>query len=261
MAPSNTPRPTNAERRATAREQARQMREAQAKKEKRNRQILVVVLVVVMAVVAVAVTVIIGQAGRSQLDSVTSPAGADDAGGIVVGADGVGVANADAPVVRIYSDFMCPFCAQFEIVNGPVFDEVRLDGDATVVYHPVAFLNRFSMGTLYSTRSAQAVAAVAEDAPEQFVEFWNALFLAQPAENTPGLSDEQIAQIAVGVGVPQEVADTFTEGRFNDWVDAASEQATRDLPRPATPTVVIEGEVWEGDWRDPENLRAAILGG
>lgn len=260
MPTSNTPRATKAERREAAREEARRLKEEQAKREKRNRIILIGTLVGVLALIVVAAVVIIGQSQKSALEDVASPAGANEAGGIVVGADGVGSANDGAPAVQVYSDFMCPYCGQFELTNGAMLDELAAGGEATVVYHPVAFLDRFSNGTNYSTRAAQAVAVVADQAPEQFTAFYRALFENQPAENTPGLSDDEIAAIAVGVGVPQEVADSFVDGTFTDWVAAASNQATEDLEQPATPTIIIDGEVYTGDWRNTDDLRAAIVG-
>lgn len=260
MSPSDTPRQTKAERRDAAREEARRLKEEQARRERRNRLLLVSGLVALVALVVVAVVAIIGSGGTKSLADVESPAGSDASGGIVTGADGVGSTNDGAPTVQVYSDFLCPFCALFEGVNGPVLAAAAADGRATVIYHPVAFLDRLSEGTAYSTRAAQAAAVVADAAPEQFVAFQEALFANQPEENTPGLTDEQIAQIAVDAGVPQDVADTFVDGRFTDWVTAATAQASADLDRPATPTVLIDGEVWAGDWQDPAALEDAIGG-
>ncbi len=259
MATSNTPRPTKAERREAAREEARRLREEQAKREKRNRIILIGTIVAVLALIAVAAVVIIGQSQKSALDDVASPAGANESGGIVVGAEGVGSANDGAPTVQVYADFMCPYCGQFELTNGVMLEDLADAGQATVVYHPLAILDRFSNGTNYSTRAAQAAAVVADQAPEQFTAFYRALFENQPAENTDGLSDEEIASIAVGVGVPQAVADTFTEGVFNDWVAAATSQASDDGVT-GTPTILIDGEAFTGDWRNTDDLRAAIVG-
>ncbi len=259
MSSTSDPRPTKAERRDAARQQARALREAQVKREKRNKMILIVSIIVVVTIIGVSVAFILGQAGRSGVAGADAPAGADASGGIVVGAGGVGEPTPGAPEVRVYSDFMCPFCGLFETTNGAMLEELRLAGEATVVYHPVAFLDRFSNGTKYSTRSAQAAAVVADSAPEHFTEFWLALFANQPAEDTPGLSDDEISALAVGVGVPQEVADTFVDGRFDGWVESATNQATEDLPRPATPTILINGTLFGGDWQKTETLRQAIL--
>jgi protein-disulfide isomerase len=260
MTTSNTPRPTKAERRESAREQARLLREAQEKRERRNRLLLIGGLVVAVALIAVAVFSIIGAGQTKDLADVAAPANTDGKGGVIVGADGVGTATEGAPVVDVYADFMCPVCSQFEEINGPMLEELRQSGQATLQMHPVAILDRFSEGTAYSTRSAQAAAVVADAAPEQFLAFWQALFDNQPAENTPGLSDEEIAGIAVDAGVPQAVADTFTEGRFTDWVTAATELAATEHQPFGTPTVIVDGTKFEGDWSNPENLRAAIVG-
>jgi protein-disulfide isomerase len=64
------------------------------------------------------------------------------------------------------------------------------------VVHSVSILDRLSDGSEYSTRAASASAWVADRAPEQFSAFHESLFADQPEENTPGLSDEQIAQVA-----------------------------------------------------------------
>jgi protein-disulfide isomerase len=256
---STEPRLTKADRREAAREQARALREAQAKREKRNKLLIITGIVVLVTIIGVSVASILFQAGRPGLAGADAPAGADASGGIVVGVGGVGEPTAQAPEVRVYSDFICPFCGLFETTNGPMLEELRASGEATVIYHPVAFLDNFSNGTKYSTRAAQAAAVVADAAPERFTDFWLALFENQPPENTPGLSDDEIAALAVAVGVPQEVADTFVDGRFTRWVASASSQATDDLPRPATPTVLINGSLFEADWQDPENLRQAIL--
>ena len=59
------------------------------------------------------------------------------------------------------------------------------------------------------------------------------------ARNARTHSDAQIAQIAVSVGVPQEVADTFVDGEFVDWVHAATEQASIDGVT-GTPSVMVD---------------------
>lgn len=199
-----------------------------------------------------------GTAGEVVTGPSGAPAGANADGGIVVGVDGVGRYTPGAPVVLIYTDYMCPYCAQFEAANGAMLEDLRVNGLLTVVHHPVAFLDRYSEGTRYSTRAAQAVAVVADAAPEALTAFHAALLEQQPEEGTPGLTDPRIAQVALAVGVPKAVAGTFTEGRFAEWVATASQRAA-DAGVPGTPAIVVEGEVFEGDWRDPAALRAAIL--
>lgn len=262
---STPPRPTKAVRRDEARAEALRLREEQQKTARRQRTIAVGALVVGLAVVATVVAVILGQGKSASLDDVAAPPGATASGGIPVGADGIagttdGSAD-DATTVTLYSDFMCPVCGAFESLNGPVLDEYRERGDIVVEYHPVSILDRASAGTAYSTRAANAAAVVAEQAPEAFVAFMTALFTDQPAENTAGLSDDEIAQRAVDAGVPADVAATFVDGKFTDWVTASTDQASKDLGQLGTPTILIDGKNLtdlQVDWRVEGALAGAI---
>src|SRR5699024_571909 len=139
-------------------------------------------------------------------------------GGIPFGAEGAGSTNEGAPEVDIYLDFMCPYCGDFEQVNGPDLAQAAADGEATIIYHPLNYLDRFSEGTEYSTRTAAAFADVATEAPDQARDFMAALFAQQPEEGSAGLTDEEITEIAVEAGVPQDVADGMTDGTYTEWV-------------------------------------------
>ena len=104
---------------------------------------------------------------------------------------------ADAVVVDVYLDYMCPYCAMFEAINGAIAGRAAGGRDDVVVaYHPVSILDRLSMGTGYSTRAATAAALVADQAPETFDAFNAAMFASQPGESTEGLTDAAIAGIA-----------------------------------------------------------------
>ena len=197
------------------------------------------------------------------------PQGSTESGGIPVGPEGVAGtvdgAAANVVVVSVYVDYMCPYCGQFEQVNGPILDQLRGDGTIVVEYHPVSILDEASLGTAYSTRAAAAAALVADQAPEAFVAFNTALFATQPAENTAGLTDPEIATLARGAGVPEAVASTIESGAyltgpgsFVNWVGAATDRAAQDLGRLATPTVLIDGAPLNADWAAPGALAQAI---
>src|SRR5699024_6005266 len=119
---------------------------------------------------------------------------------------------------------MCPACGQFVQVNGEDIATAVANGEVTVVYHPLGFLNRASQGTQYSTRSAAAFATVATEAPDKALDFLTELFTQQPEEGSTGLTDDEVAQIAVDAGVPQDVADQIGDGTYTEWVDKATEQ-------------------------------------
>ncbi|WP_036959309.1 DsbA family protein [Promicromonospora kroppenstedtii] len=262
---------TKAQRRDAARAEALALQKKQQASEKRNRVIVLSVLALAVIGLVVAVVLILTEGQKTPMEKVDNvPAGVVQDSGIPVGADGAaGTTNEGAKTLDVYVDYMCPICGQFEQTNSASIAEMREAGDITLVVHPVSILDRASQGTEYSTRAASASAWVADKAPEQFSAFHDALFASQPAENTAGLSDEQIAQIAEQAGVPADVAAGITDGEakdtFEEWVAASTDAATSDEAlfnaqgSFGTPTVLIDGERFEG-WQAPGALSAAITG-
>jgi protein-disulfide isomerase len=277
----------------TQREEARAIadrlhKEQQAAEARRQRTILISLLVVGVLAIGGVVAFIFANADRTSstidvpdlsgaadpFEGVRAPAGATDDGGIVVGADGVAGsaegADPDAVTVKVYSDFLCPFCQLFEETNGPTLAELRAAGDVVTEYHLVSILDRAAAGSQYSTRAAASAAFVADRAPEAFVDFMDALFVNQPSEGAAGLTDAEIADLAREAGVADDVAAQLEDGSYVTgedsyvpWVAAVTEQASRDLPRLATPAVLLNGQDigQDGlgvDWRIPGALAAAV---
>ncbi|GEL95880.1 DsbA family protein [Cellulomonas composti] len=293
--PTNDPRPTKSQRREDARIQAKLMREQAEKRARRNRIIAVSVIVVaVLGVVAAVFFTMKGQADREAANSsvaygggaddvvppaladVTAPSTANDSGGIPVSNDGTGVAGDGDVVVTIYFDPMCPYCGQFDQANSADLDALVQEDGVTIDYRPLSFLDGNSKGTHYSTRAGNALAVVADQDGEHFTAFLTALYANQPAEGSEGLTDDEIADLAVGVGVPQDVADQFlsvvdgtftTSGSdeektgtwrtFAPWIMAATSQADTDLGGISTPTVLIDGQDWPADGEDKSQLYVA----
>jgi protein-disulfide isomerase len=168
------------------------------------------------------------------------PANLTPAGAIPVG-------QAAAPAtVEIYLDYMCPACGQFERVNSSELDRLIQAGTAKVELRPISFLDRTSQGTRYSSRAANAMATVADRAPDRVWAFNNALYDSQPQEGSRGLTDQQIAELATQAGVGREVVDAFDERIFEPWV-ARVTRAAFDAGVQGTPTVKINGTVFRGD--------------
>ncbi len=286
--PTNDPRPTKAQRRDEARAKALQMRQEQERRARRTKILTASLLVVVIAAVGVFVGVTIknnaeteakysdvvyggneSQVVAPKLADVTAPSTANDKGGIPVSAAGVGEQGADDVVVTVYFDFMCPYCGMFDAANAADLEELAASDGVTVDYRPVSFLDGQSKGTSFSTRAANALAVVADKSPEHIQDFITAMYESEPKEGTTGLTDDKIAEIAVGVGVPQDVADTFTDtvdgtfevGKdaeektgtwrtFAPWVTAATQQMAIDRGEVGTPTVLIDGQEWPGEGED-----------
>lgn len=153
------------------------------------------------------------------------------------GADATGVAVGTGPVrVDVYVDFMCPHCRDFEEAAAQTLRDLVATGRATVVYHPLAFLDRAS-STRYSTRSA-AAAGCAADAGK-FVEYASALYGRQPPEGSAGLPAAELIDIAGSVGIDTgPFGECVRSARHEAWVDGVTEAAVKDRVT-GTPTIRV----------------------
>jgi len=168
--------------------------------------------------------------------------------------DGTGFGVGTGPVtVDVYEDFMCPVCGQFEQTSGATLTQLAADGKVTVVYHPIAILDRYS-STEYSTRSAAASAAAAQGG--KFVEFHKALFANQPPENSAGLSNERLIEIGRSVGLTDAAfANAVKDGTYRSWATKVTATASaRGVT--GTPTVRVAGRAVQNP--TPEALTAAV---
>nr|WP_228514492.1 thioredoxin domain-containing protein [Frondihabitans sp. VKM Ac-2883] len=158
--------------------------------------------------------------------------------------------------IRLYSDFLCPNCGAFEQQNGGYIKGLVKSGGATIEYHPIAILDRASMGTDYSTRAANAAAAVANYSPDSYFAFNEALFAAQPAENSAGLSDARLKALAgdvKGIDHLSSIEKAIDDREFAGWVADATSRAGDNAMQGSdlkkfigTPTVIVNGKSWDG---------------
>lgn len=139
--------------------------------------------------------------------------------------------------VDTFVDFMCPACNAFEQQYGAQLQEAAANNDITLNVHPISILDRFSQNTEYSTRAAAASYCVAETAPDSFLDYFNLLFEKQPAENTTGLTDDELADLADQVGAA-DAADCIAAGTYMDFIG----DQTNAHEVQGTPTVDINGE-------------------
>jgi protein-disulfide isomerase len=227
-------------------QEMRRAQQARAAKQSRRRRVLFWFAALLIAGLVAAITVAIVQAaGRDR--SLPEVAGKVVAPQHLTDGGAIGVGSPDAPVtVEIYYDYMCPACGAFDAANSGELSRLVADGTARIELRPIAFLDQQSSGTEYSSRTASAIAVVADAAPDHVWDFHTALYAHQPAEGSQGLSDEQVAAVATDAGVPADVVDQFSEGVFRPWVASVTKQAF-DSGVTGTPTVKIDGEVFEGN--------------
>jgi protein-disulfide isomerase len=155
--------------------------------------------------------------------------------------EGDGVVIGDGPVrVDAFIDFLCPYCRRFELSSGPALARLVAGHQASVVYHPMDFLDQAST-TNYSTRAAAASGCAADHG--RFADYAHALFVHQPPEGGPGLSDAELATIGRQVGLGDAAfAACLSDRPYLDWPSYVTAVATA-AGVSATPTVLVAGAV------------------
>jgi protein-disulfide isomerase len=172
--------------------------------------------------------------------------------------EGDGIMIGHGPVrVDAFIDFLCPYCRQFELSAGPTLAGLVSGGQVSLVYHPMNFLDRAST-TNYSTRAAAASGCAADGG--RFTEYANALFVSQPAEGGPGLSDAELADLGRAAGLDAAAFSTcLSDAPYLDWPPYVTARATA-LGVDATPTVLVAGAVVRPEAR-PIGAAVAAAGG
>jgi protein-disulfide isomerase len=180
----------------------------------------------------------------------------DSGGGVAVPsgatASGVSVGRSDAPAtVDVYLDFQCPACRAYEQQSGHTLDELVASGAARVVYHPVAYLDRFS-STRYSSRSSAASGCAAEAGV--FPQYAELLYANQPPEGGDGLPEQQLIALGEQAGAGPDFAACVSSDRHAGWTAALTDEASR-AGVDSTPTITVNGrEIGRTD----AALRAAV---
>jgi len=168
-------------------------------------------------------------------------------------ADGDGIMTGHGPVrVDAFIDFLCPFCRRFELSAGPTLADLVSGGQVSLVYHPMNFLDQAST-TNYSTRAAAASGCAADRG--LFAAYAHALFVSQPPEGGPGLSDAELAGLGRAVGLDGAAFTAcVSDAPYLDWPPYVTARATA-LGVDATPTVLVAGAVVRPEARP---IRAAV---
>ncbi|GAB2444892.1 thioredoxin domain-containing protein [Nocardioides hungaricus] len=199
---------------------------------RRNRMIGTVVLAVVLIVV-------LGFALSRALDTTT------DVSAPAAGSDfGLTIGPGDAPrEVVVYEDYLCPFCGQFEAATRDDLEQLAADGKVRVEYRPFNLLGRISD---YSERSAGAFSIVLEKSGADVAKkFHDLLFENQPSESGPFPSNSELVDLAVEAGAQESaVRDAIENGDGKQWVADAT-QAAEDAGVRGTPTILLDGKVFQ----------------
>lgn len=296
MSPDDTTNaPTSRHRRDAVREKAQQVHARQSRVRLLRRSLLGVGLVAVIAAVAVVITwTVSSTASRPQL----SPSNLTHEGGFTITAltaAGTSVGPEEqltelsgeetpaaatpaptatptasaAPVVKIdvYVDYLSPGAREWQIANSDQLTSWVNQGAATLAYHPVSMLTAKSNGTKYSLRAAGAAACVATHSPDRFFSYNQELLMRQPAVDSDGYSDVELADIAQAAGVtqPKLVRACIEDGSYVSWVKQSTENAVAGIPGAAdlaltsTPMIVVNGQAYVGALDDAAEFSQFVL--
>lgn len=274
---------TKDQKREQAREAARLAREARLKAQARNR-------ILIRVGATVGVLALLGAIGGG-IWLATRPAGP---GPVNMASDGILLTGSDGEITAVetpaipgdgtptavdpadypgtthvvtYIDYGCPFCGQFETTNGETLRTLLESGDIILEVHPISILDNQFLGTEYPTRAANAAACVAAGAPDAFFDVNAALFANQPAEQTEGLTDDELVDLVAGAGADDaDIASCIRDGRHEGWIDEATSRAlTGPLPNTdvenvsGTPTVLVNGVRYQGSLSDANAFATFLL--
>lgn len=170
--------------------------------------------------------------------------------------------------IHVYVDYLSTGAAEFEAANARQLAGWINEGAVSVTYHPVALLTANSNGTKYSLRAAAAAACVATYSPEQFFDYNHELLSSQPAADSDGHTDADLADLAVAVGAEdvKRVRSCIEGQDFVAWAKDATARAlegplpgTDDLQLSGSPMILVDGEVYVGSMKDAGEFSQFVL--
>ncbi len=293
--------PTERDRREAVREKAQQVQARQSRARTARTLSLAAGVVAVVAVTALVVTWAVSSAASKPL---AHPSNVTDDGFAVTTVTGIGLESepradisddaaaatatatptaeptpsesadaastgAEQPVVdiRIYVDYLSEGSKAFQLANVQQLSTWVGQGAATLAYFPVAMLTSKSNGTKYSLRAASAAACVATHSPDSFFAYNHALLSQQPVVDSDGLSDGELADLAIASGseYPKIVRACIEGEQYATWAKSATERALVSIPDTdgvaltAAPMVLVNGIPYVGALDDPAEFSQFVL--
>ncbi|MGW0563352.1 DsbA family protein [Streptomyces sp. NPDC003016] len=160
-------------------------------------------------------------------------------GGLVVpyGPDGD-----DVPVLSVYEDPRCPYCAAMERSSGAAVRAFADEGRLRLEYHFATFLDA-SPGGRGSKPALGALGAAADEGQAVFKGLHEALYANQPAESDDAYGDTAhlLAVARTVAGLPSEAFKQAVEdGTYLPWAEAVADAFERSGVR-GTPALRLNG--------------------
>jgi len=270
------PKPTRSEQREAARAKAAELRARNQKNAARKKVLTIGSSILgVLAVAALVFVIVANNQPKPQFD----PSNLGANGGIKIGTDLVAFTETTTPVVTpgldgtvptliTYLDYQCPACQAFELSNMAQIRQWVTEGRLALDIRPISFLDRASLNN-YSSRAANAAYCVATQSPNKFFDFNEALFNAQPAENTAGPENSVIYAAAKSVGAENldKIKNCIDDGSHNTYVKNFSDKSLSEpIPEAkdgssvgGTPTIMMNGVVFSGDYTNAAEFSQWVL--
>ena len=156
-------------------------------------------------------------------------------------------------VIREFSDFQCPYCAEYATGILPELKRTLLArGDVRFEYHHLPLTSIHANAQL-AAEAAECVTAV--NTPKDFWTYHDALFARQRAWSNRGDAQRYFVRLAREIGLSNEgVAACLTEGRYTREVQEAFRVATQELGLNSTPSVFV------GGYRVPTGAAGTLAG-
>jgi len=269
---TNAPRGSKNERRDAAREKAREQRLRQQRRERRSKVALQATIgIVIVAIVAVVAVIIVNSVRPPGPGPKNMANGGITISGAQLTATRTAAPSPDATptsqatvgggkvLIQAYEDFGCPACQSFEQTYGAQIKALITSGAAVVQYHPVAILDNHFTDNSYSTRAANAGAAVANYSPDTYPAFHELLYRStvQPAEGGAGLTDAKLISLvkqvkasnvaAISKAIKDQQFKAWVSARTDEFIDKTGSLSAVKIPtanRASTPTIVVNGQYW-----------------
>lgn len=144
------------------------------------------------------------------------------------------------PVLAVYEDFRCPYCAAVETSAGAAIRRFADEGRLRVEYHFAALLDGM-LGGRGSVLALGAAGAAVNESQQDFKTLHDALYAQQPDESVDSYGDPSVLlRVAESVGL---VAPTFRDavatGTYTPWAVAVGDAFGRGEVR-GTPTLRLD---------------------
>lgn len=237
---------TNARGRQSAAEAARRAAEQAALRRRERRRLVVLLVVVVVLVVGGGIGLQAWRTGRAP--SAVAAGTSVDAPQTLTNGQPIVFGDPSAPVeLKVYADFHCPHCADFEEDFGPTLAAAQEAGRLRVAVHPMSFIDEGS------DRAANAMACATEAGFGQ--RYYRGLFA------NPRLVWSEAQLLKLGELSTDRVPEAFRRcvvgGDQMAWADAIDTAAEADGVT-GTPTLFLDGAPLPLAGLTPESLQAHI---